>query len=710
MESNLARLAAASSQGIDRSSNVSSVSSPQFASRQSSVEDDMDDEDSQSDMEDTTDLHMFRNKVDMADRYHGSSSLFVLCKQFRERFLSVSETHESGTHMRDLLHNVCEAAGVSEPFPSHHDQSLANLVSKQQAVSAVGHFLEHLDIATDIFSRDNLLANVERIYSQPPKPGDDAWAICFKVIVLLVLGMELSTQAKNALFGDFARFFLPSRVALVSPSLLLTPRLINVQTLILLSVAMQQFDPPGWAELIFTHACTLARTMGIHHMQISPSETSAEEKHERAKVLRSLYAQDKSLCITRGAVSWLPSHDSKVASQLKSAVDRQVTYYDRIQLSMIQDDIYRLIHTTRRRRPGSSSKSNAKLELIKNQLSEYASSFGLFQCQGSYSPRRAMIMLEFLASRILALQHGSDPDYLAQVRKDARTSCLLLLIAHGDQDDKIVKSFNAITSQASASSGEKTMSITDSGTQPFASIFDSFSVPAFFILLEDLLQAPENGNSAESDADLLLLHKISACYTLNTGRMQANSYHRKVSWIFEQLLIMVDMLKKAQRHPSNPVPSRVPVAEMVPQDPPSHITSFQPSLTDFSNISMTPTQTELTSFPATPSGNTPSLKDNWLAMSSGLLSNNAPFGATDMGDMSDSDPPDLLAQILATSHLFPDTSLQLMQWPALSSDSPNPRKRPRLHDECDDQMPENRPSPITEFLVSGQDMAFNLIP
>jgi hypothetical protein len=234
MEANIARLAAATVHGMDKESSTSSGLSQQSAMRQHHSDDETGDEESQSDVDDASDLNVFRNKVDMADRYHGPSSLFVLCKQFRTHFLSASKETKSGTHMQNLLHNLCEAAGVSEPFPFHIDRPLVHLVPKQQAVTAVGHFLQHLDIRTDIFSQSSLLANLERIYSQPPKPGDDAWAACFQAIALLVLGMELSAQAKSALFDDFARSFLPSRAALVNSSLLSTPRLINVQTLILL--------------------------------------------------------------------------------------------------------------------------------------------------------------------------------------------------------------------------------------------------------------------------------------------------------------------------------------------------------------------------------------------------------------------------------------------------------------------------------------------
>jgi hypothetical protein len=133
-----------------------------------------------------------------------------------------------------MLQNVCDIAGSTEPFPSFGDHPPIKLLPQKQAVTAVGHFIQHVDCTTDIFVPQNLMSNLERVYSQPQQPGDDAWAVCFNVITLLVLGMEISTQAPTALVGDFARSLLPSRAALVSSRLLTTPRLINVQTLILL--------------------------------------------------------------------------------------------------------------------------------------------------------------------------------------------------------------------------------------------------------------------------------------------------------------------------------------------------------------------------------------------------------------------------------------------------------------------------------------------
>lgn len=183
--------------------------------------------------DDDSDLHVFHNKVDMVDHYHGPLSLFVLCKQFRCCAMSVNNA-ECGAPLRDMLQNLCERAGVLEPFPPFGGQPIINLLPKQQAITIIGLFFQRVDCSTDIFVKSNLLARVERIYSKSTEPGDDVWAICFQAITVLVWGMEISAQAGNGLFGDFARSFLPSRAALVNSSLLTTPRLINVQTLILL--------------------------------------------------------------------------------------------------------------------------------------------------------------------------------------------------------------------------------------------------------------------------------------------------------------------------------------------------------------------------------------------------------------------------------------------------------------------------------------------
>lgn len=141
--------------------------------------------------------------------------------------------------------------------------------------------------------------------------------------------------------------------------------------------------------------------MGLHHTELFPLECSSYETLERAKVVQSLYARDKSLCTTRGSVSWLPTHDCDIAPQLRAATGRQVPHSDILKLGIIQDDIYRLTHAAsfRTSKPGKSQ--NAKvLRSIEHQLEQYTRIFGIFNCQVShYNHQRAKLTLEFSTLR-----------------------------------------------------------------------------------------------------------------------------------------------------------------------------------------------------------------------------------------------------------------------------------------------------------------------
>lgn len=470
---------------------------------------------------------------------------------------------------------------------------------------------------------------------------------------------------------------------------------------------MRQFDPAGWAEFLFTHACILARTMGLHHVQICPVDTSTEDSLERAKVLRSLYAQDRSLCITSGAVSWLPSHDCRIESQLKAAVERQAPYAERLQLSVIQDKVYRMTHVMGRRRSSKNSKSRATVLSLAQQLGDYASAFGIFNSETPFSPHQAMITLEFLATRIMALQLSSETDYSSQIRQDARASCLLLLIAHGEQDQTTIEDFYSSTSEELISSPrKKSISTIETGTVPFGSIFDSFSVPAFFILLEGLVRAHEDKDTTQYEADFGLLRKVSICYSLRTGRMQSNNIHRKVSWVFEQLLNLMELLMKAQNQPHDPSLPLIPIAEMIPHHLSCRVSPFNSDVVDFSNISGATSR--MPDLPPTPSPSASLSWDNWITMSSALVPT-SPFSAAHMGGVHGSDTPDLLAQMLDTSNALPGASGQPSQWPPSASGLPNVRKRRKTQDDLEHPHEENGPNLLSEYFVSGQELPFHLI-
>lgn len=142
--------------------------------------------------------------------------------------------------LAEKLRVLCDTASVSELFVSGADQNILHIPPRQQVHAAVGEFFHHVDSVTDIFVPSHLLANIDAVYSGMVKienSDQEPWIICFRTITLLVLGIEISTQhSSTTLLGDFAHTLLPSSCALVTPRLLTTPKLINIQVLILLVI------------------------------------------------------------------------------------------------------------------------------------------------------------------------------------------------------------------------------------------------------------------------------------------------------------------------------------------------------------------------------------------------------------------------------------------------------------------------------------------
>ena len=149
-------------------------------------------------------------------------------------------------------------------------------------------------------------------------------------------------------------------------------------------------------------------------------------------------------------------------------------------MATIQDDVYRLTNADPRCQPRSNSKSNSTVLRIKQHLDQYMHTFGIFDSEVTNSPGRALLTLEFLATRILALQHASESLNAAQVDSDARTSCQLLLIIHGDQDRQLVDAFNSLTSSV-VTGPTHTRDPLANKTSPFlfASTLDAFQFQLF---------------------------------------------------------------------------------------------------------------------------------------------------------------------------------------------------------------------------------------
>lgn len=423
--------------------------------------------------------------------------------------------------------------------------------------------------------------------------------------------------------------------------------------------------------------------MGLHHTGIISSESSNDGVIERAKVLRSLYTWDKSLCTTRGSVAWLPSYDSNINTEISVALEHQAPYADRLRLAVIQDEIYRMSHEGTGRRKRFSRKLRSALKPIERRLDEYARLSGIADCRLPESARGAQLQLEFLATRILALQHGSEPRHIRQVQCDARASCLLLLMIHGDSSTELIEAFRTLNGHTPAQSILFPIMGSDI---PFGNILDSFSIPALSILLEGLLHPSEGDSGMKSLSDMELLRKTSACYHERTARMQHNSYHRVVSVIFDRLLDILDRLKA---DPSTETGVDPPSVSM--SDPRGSHSSLQSlSIRPPINHSISTEELSNVAYWQTPAGSTSISWENWLSMSSSF-GPATPLDTADLEHIGTSS--DGFTHILSADDL-PNYRDQ-MQWDPCTPERQGSLKRPRTDEGSERSARKNAPSPLS---------------
>jgi hypothetical protein len=435
--------------------------------------------------------------------------------------------------------------------------------------------------------------------------------------------------------------------------------------------------------------------MGLHHTGILPSDPNNDGVIERAKVFRSLYTWDKSLCTTRGSVAWLPSYDSNINSEISVAVEHQAPYAERLRLAVIQDEIYRMSNEGTGRRQRSSRKLQSALKPIEKKLDEYARISGIADCRLPESACAAQLHLEFLATRILALQHGSEPRHIQQVQCDARASCLLLLFIHGDRSTELIEAFRALNGRTQARS---VFPPTMASDIPFGNILDSFSIPAISILLEGLLHSADGDSEMKTLSDMELLQKTSACYHERTARMQHNSYHRVVSIIFDQLLAILDRLKSGPSMETAVDPPSVSMSDPQATHSLLQSLSMRPpidnniSTEDISNMAYWQTPASSTSIPW----------ENWLSMPSSF-GPATPLDTADLEHIGTSSDGDM--HILSADDLT--NCSDQMNWDPCTPERRASLKRPRTDEGSERSARKNAPSPLSTLLA--EEMPFHLI-
>ncbi|KAK4890186.1 hypothetical protein LTR27_011068 [Elasticomyces elasticus] len=497
---------------------------------------------------------------DTVDEYHGPASLKRLCQLFQESVMmqKLGPTSASGDDRHEeiegLLDGMSQWAGLDHTVAEQLNSTVGR-PSRQKLMKASELFFRQDNCITDVLVQDHFLKQVERVYTSA-HPSDEAWMTLFHTIILLVLGAELLGTNNNSVFGFASSLLIPGSGTLLNARLMMVPRLINVQTLILLSVLAQQQESQARSELLFAQACALARMMDLHRPQSVLPGVSPEEHQERWKVCRSLYIRDKALAVSRGSVSWLP--DMRITPLSSLASEQKSSHRRRVQLATIQDNVYKLANTSDPL-SRSSRKLKKALRVIQTGLQDMAQTHDLFDSWMT-DQTCAPLRLDFLATRLAAIHESLCHSQQRIVHTDARVSCMTLLIGCGRSNMGLHQYAEALmlangsayhtrlgTDPTDTSRGKQAVQATFTGVVAASSILallDAFPPTAFFRIVRNILWPDQHTVISDADKDLSLLQQVQACYTEHATLMPAGSFRRKLASVFEALLRLVAIARE----------------------------------------------------------------------------------------------------------------------------------------------------------------------
>ncbi|EWY96661.1 hypothetical protein FOYG_05287 [Fusarium oxysporum NRRL 32931] len=466
--------------------------------------------------------HIVRNTLQSLDRYHGPCSLYALCKEFSDDpSFCVSENNGSGQNavsehmMQEMLNEAS-----SEPHLDMLSHPVGICLPPRQFLNLViGPFFKNVDYATDVFVRSNFQPHVDRIYSQPIGPADEGWAVCFNVIVLLGIKKEPTIQGNS----HFVQTLLQTlKMTVNNPRVFLTPRLVNVQALALLSYVAEQYSTTSLAELVFAQACLLARTMGLHQINASSNDLPPEDILERHKVFRSLYIRDKNIAIFRGSTAWLPGYDFGIPPSFDEAETGTPDLLARLELAKLQDEVYQAFHAA-----GAPnlhpSRHYQVLAQLQQRLEQWSSTHSIMQ-KALMSTETFSLMLSFFATRI-CLSKDNDDMRSTQPFKDAKACCLVFLLATAAKPDLRLsetlkevlgqhKSLDQPSPRKTKRSSRTQPAVTesdDSATSALPRLAATFPLAAAFIVAKDTLLQPigeVDGTPSRPEEEITILEAL----------------------------------------------------------------------------------------------------------------------------------------------------------------------------------------------------------
>lgn len=178
------------------------------------------------------DGHLVRDEDTLVEKYHGPWTLPALCRDFGADLASSfgSDGCRAGLAEEMWRHALgdgqCRVDAEAEP-----GRDGVGLPPRQFLTVVLDSFFGRDDYATNIFVPSAFHNAIEQTYTEPSNPASEAWAVCFNLVILLVIGPEQGIGREDPFIQPLVR---AAQFAARNPAIFLSPRLVNVQALALL--------------------------------------------------------------------------------------------------------------------------------------------------------------------------------------------------------------------------------------------------------------------------------------------------------------------------------------------------------------------------------------------------------------------------------------------------------------------------------------------
>ncbi|KAJ5605579.1 hypothetical protein N7510_008360 [Penicillium lagena] len=237
-------------------------------------------------------------------------------------------------------------------------------------------YFRHISSVVPIMGRQPCLNAIKEQYSPEvtAEKVEPAWVILFNYMILFCFVgryMPLDRPSSDVDVVSITHFEKPFiiniRRSFSVIHQLLTPKLVNVQALLALTLISQKYFSEHVTQYLLNQTCFVAKAMGLHEERYGIADLTTEDIDDRRRVFSCLFIVDKDVSMLLGTPPNLHNHDCDVAYPLYATYD----YRLRLDYSLIVGKVYGKLY--------SPAATRGSLESLEYNVDELLGDLDIFQ-------------------------------------------------------------------------------------------------------------------------------------------------------------------------------------------------------------------------------------------------------------------------------------------------------------------------------------------